>query len=214
MDPATASAIAAAVVSLFHRKKKGPNMNAILARYRSTTPQAYTTPADEAMAERARTRLSGAAQSVAEQRRVENARQVTARNLSGPAAAALEQGATDVAARGGEEAARTSADLLYRAGQSNVGYERQKLDTAFGAEMGLASQQAAQGQASDAEFWNSVLGVIPGVAAAYSGQPATSSSAVAAPRRSTAVAPVASYRSAPVTPAQRRVSGPAAAVYR
>lgn len=154
---------------LFHRKKKGPNRNAILQRYRDSKPVGYTTAEDKAAAESTRTRLAGAAQGAAQNQRIQNARQVTARGLGGPAAAALENNAGAISAAGAEEAARTSASQLYAAFNSNLGYARNQNDTAFGAEMGLASQEAAQNSAQDATFWNSMLEAIPAVASGFSG---------------------------------------------
>lgn len=167
MALAAATALAPVILGAFHRSKKGPNRNAIIARYRASRPAGYVTPEDEAAAERTRTRLAGASAAAAQRARQMNARQVSARGLSGPAAAALEQGATDVEAQGSEDAARNSADQLYQAFQSNLGYERGKNDTAFGAEMGVASQDAALNAAKDSTFWNSMLEAIPAVAGGF-----------------------------------------------
>jgi hypothetical protein len=214
MDPLTAAAtIAPLVFGAFRRPKKGPNRRAIIERYRQNRPTGYTSAEDEAAAERTRTRVAGAAGAVARRRRMENARQVTARGLAGPAAAALEQQATDVEAGGAEEAARTSADQLYRAFQSNLGYERSKADTAFGAELGLASQEAAMAEAQNTGFWNSMLEAIPAIAGAFSPSTAeTTTRAVAGTAPSAATQTYAP--AAPVTPAQRRVRGNTDPVYR
>lgn len=168
--PAIASAaiqLAPVIGGLFRRKKKAPDANAILSRYRDARPEGYVTEADKAAAERTRTTMAGAAQNVAQQRRMMNARNTTARRLQGPAAAALEQQATDVAAQGAENAARNSAQQLYGAYNSNLGFERQKMNTAFGAEMGLAAQQQQQNQAEDAAFWNTAMETIPTIAGAF-----------------------------------------------
>jgi len=163
-----ALALAPLVIGAFHHKKKGPNRNAILARYRAERPVGYTTKEDEAAAERTRTRIAGSATAAAQRARQMNQRQISARGLAGPAAAALESGASDIEAAGAEEASRNSADQLYKAYESNLGYERNKSDTAFGAEMGMATQEAAMGQAQDATFWNSMLEAIPAVAGGFS----------------------------------------------
>jgi len=163
-----AMTLAPFVLGAFHRKKKGPNMNAILARYRASRPEGYVTDADKAQAERVRTKVAGAATAAAARARQLSQRQITARGLEGPAAAALEGQATDIEAAGAEEAARNSADVLDRAYNSNLGYERGKSDTAFGAEMGLAQQEAIRGQAQETSFWNSMLEAIPAVAGGLS----------------------------------------------
>lgn len=160
------------------KSKKRVDTSAILNRYRTSRPVGYTSPEDLAASELTRTRMAGAAQAVAQQRRAQNARQVTARGLGGPAAAALEQQASDIAAGGAEEAARTGAGQLYRAFQSNLGYERSKSDTAFGAEIGLAANENARNDAADAAFWNGMLEVIPTIASGWGGgAPAASGTA-------------------------------------
>jgi hypothetical protein len=161
--------LAPLALGLFKKKRKGPNRNAILARYRDSKPVGYTTAEDRAAAESTRTRGTAAAQQQAQLARMMNARQVTARGLAGPAAAALEQGATDVAAQGSEEASRNSADQLYKAFQGNLGYARQQNDTAFGAELGLAAQEGSQKSAQDATFWNSMLEAVPAIASGFGG---------------------------------------------
>lgn len=192
--------LAPLLLGLGHRKKKGPNRNAILARYRASKPAGYTTAEDAAAAERTRGTISGAAEGAAQRQRVQNSRQVTARGLAGPAAAALERDASGIAAAGSEEAARTSADQLYRAFNSNLGYARSQNDTAFGAELGLATQEAQQGQAQDATFWNSMLEAIPAVATSLAPRPAAGSTAPTAVTG--APSATATYRTAPPTPAQ------------
>lgn len=165
MIPVAAIATGAGLLAgALRKKKKGPNRKAIVDRYRASSPKGFTTPEDEAAAARTQTRIAAAAQAVAKRRRAQNEGQVTARGLSGPAAAALEQQATDVEAQGGEEAARTSADQMYKAFQSNLGYERQKNDTAFASELGIATQDAARADAQNAGFWNSALEAVKGVA--------------------------------------------------
>jgi len=170
MDPATAALTLAPVIfGAFRRQKKGPNRYGIINRYRQARPVGYTSAEDEAAAERARTRITGASEAAAQRRRAENVRQTTARGLSGPAAAALERQASDISAAGAEEGARTSADLLYKSFQSNLGYERAKTDRAFGAELGVATQDAMLADAQNASFWNSLNETIPAVAGAFSG---------------------------------------------
>ncbi len=155
--PLMAISAGAAALAALRRNKKGPNRQAIVDRYRTSRPTGYVTAEDQAAAARTQTRLAAAAQAVAKRRRETNASQVTARGLSGPAAAALEQQATDVEAQGGEEAARTSADQLYKAFQSNLGYARNQNDNAFTGELGIATQDAARADAQNAGFWNSAL---------------------------------------------------------
>lgn len=170
MDPATAAlAIAPLALSVFRRPKRGPNRYAIVDRYRRSRPVGYTTAEDIAASERTRTRMAGAGEAAAQRRRAENVRQVSARGLSGAAAAALEEQASDISAGAAEEASRTSADQLYKAFQSNLGYERHQNDTAFGAELGLATEDAARADAQNSTFWNSLLEAIPNVAGAFSG---------------------------------------------
>jgi hypothetical protein len=161
-----ATALAPVLLGAFHRPKKGPNINDIINRYRASRPAGYVTPQDELAAERTRTRIAGAATAAAGRQRQMTQRAITARGLGGPAAEALNQEATDTEAAGAEEAARTSADQLYRAFQSNLGYARGQNDTAFGAELSSAQQQAFRNQAQEATFWNSMNEAIPAVAGA------------------------------------------------
>jgi hypothetical protein len=212
LDPISAAAtLAPLVIGAFRRPKKGPNRYAIINKYRGTRPEGYVTPEDQAAAERTRTRIAGAATAAAGRRRAENTRQVSARGLGGPAAAALEQQASDTEAGGAEEAARTSADQLYQAFQSNLGYARQQNDTAFGAEIGAATHDAALADAQNASFWNSVNEAIPGIVSAWSpaptATPTASTSGVVTP--TTGLPGVAGRQTtvAPVTPAQKKVRG-------
>ncbi len=144
-------------------KKRGPDTQGIIDRYRSSRPEAYVTEADRQQAERARTTMAGAAQNAAQQQRALNARSIRNRRLSGAAAAALGENANQMAAQGMESAARNSAGMLYQAGQSNLGYARRQNDTVFGAEMGQAARQQALDQARESEMWNSIMGVTEGI---------------------------------------------------
>lgn len=217
MDPISAAAtLAPVVISALHRKKKGPNRNKILAAYRNSKPVGYTTPEDAAAAERTRTRIAASGQASAQRARQINARQVAARGLSGAAAGALENDASGIDAAATEEAARSSADQLYKAFNSNLGYARRQNDTAFGTEMGLAAQEAAQGQAQDATFWNSLIETVPAVASLWAPKAAVGPAGTATAAAPAARAVTSTYNPAvaPVTPAQRRVRGNTAAVYR
>lgn len=139
----------------------------IIAGYKEQRPVGYTSKEDEAFAERQRLKGNAATRAVAQQARQLSARQVTARGLGGAAAAALENNASGIEAAGAEESARTSADTLYGAFNSNLGYERHKADTAFGAEMETANQENARLDAQNSSFWNSLMEAIPAVAGAF-----------------------------------------------
>lgn len=141
----------------------------IIADYKDQKPVGYTSKEDEAFAERQRLKGNAATRAVAQHARELSARQVTARGLGGAAAAALENNAAGIEAAGAEESARTSADVLYGAFNSNLGYERHKADTAFGAEMETANQENARLDAQNSSFFNSLLEVIPAVAGAFTG---------------------------------------------
>ena len=216
LDPISAAAtLAPLVIGAFRRPKKGPNRYAIINRYRASQPTGYVSPEDVAQAGRTQTRLAQTAVAGATRRRAENTRQVSARGMGGPAAAALEQQASDQEAAGTEEAARTSADELYKAFQSNLGYARQQNDTAFGAELGAATFDQSQANAQNSAFWNSVNEAIPGIVSAWT--PATSPTT--APAHSTAAPSAAlgqqtTIGAAPATPAQKQVRGLSGPVYR
>lgn len=205
MDPLTAGLTLAPVVLGAFRRKPKDNRRKTIQKYRDSRPVGYTSKEDEAFAERQRAKQAGAAKAVAQQRRAMNANQVRVRGLGGAAAAALEQQATDVEAAGAEDAARSSADLLYRAFQSNLGYERNKNDNAFGAELGIDTQDVMRADAQQAEFWNSVLEGVQATAPMLS---------KVGPKPAAAPASPGATPTAPVTPAQRRVRGNAGPVYR
>lgn len=163
----------------------------IISAYRKFNPQAYTSEADVAAASRTRAGMTSSAERTGVMVRAQNQRQVLARHLSGPAAAALEQQATDAVAGGREQAAGAEAEQLYRAGQSNLGYEREKGGTLFGAELGVAANQAQMDAARSATFWNSVLQAVPMVAGAFAGPAGVAAGAAAG--KGGSVPGVASY---------------------
>jgi len=216
--PAAKAALTLAplALGLFHKKKKGRNANEILARYKASRPTGYTTPEDEAAAERTRTRIAGASANAAQRARQMNARQVTARGLGGAAAAALDTNAQLIEGAGAEEAARNSADQLYQAYNSNLNYNRQQNNTAFNAEMGLAAQERAQSQAQEGTFWNSMFEAIPAVAGAFAGGPAGGATrSYGTYNPSGAEGTPTPNAGVPMTPAQQAVrSGRSGAIYR
>lgn len=155
------------LASLLGRQNYGPNYDAIIARYLASRPSGYLTAQDMADAARLRAAGSAAAASQGVRARQMTARSVQARGLQGPAAAALENTANATEAQGREDAFNQSQNLLESRYQSALGFERGKLNTAFGQEMGAAAQKAALGYGQQSELWNSILDATPHIISAY-----------------------------------------------
>lgn len=153
----------------------------INAKYQNARVDGYTTAADVANAERTRNKGTASAARSGELARMQANRQVLARGLGGPAAAALAQKASDVEAAGREDAYNTSANELYGAYNKNKDFAGNQLMTAWGADIGASAQLGqqeyqraqldlganAQADARDATFWNSLLEAAPMVASMW-----------------------------------------------
>lgn len=151
---------ALALPFLMGRKNKAQTFDpgAINAKWMNWRPEAYTTDADVAASERgmARTGEIAGARFTAARAAAQN--RMRARGLGMSPAA--EYGQNEITRAEGDAAlgiGRQGADQLYRAGQSNLGFERQKGMTAWGAELGAAAKNFAGEQARQASFWNSML---------------------------------------------------------
>lgn len=173
MDPLTmakiGTTVAPIIAGLFRSKPKGPDYNKIYSEYMNANPEATVTDADRAAASRTRGGITASAMRSAQMAAGNAQRQSLARNLGGPAAAALRQQAGSLAAAGREQGAMAEAGQLYQTGLQNQAYARQKQDRLFGAKLGQAQNQMAQQQASDRTFWNSMMGLSSATANLWGG---------------------------------------------
>jgi hypothetical protein len=160
-----ASTLAPLAAGLFHHRPRTPNIQGIIQRYRNEGPSAYLSPEDRAAAARTRTEVSGSAARAAQIQRAEQGRQILARNLQGPAAAALADEATATEAQGREQGATEEANQLYTTG-------KEKQNTLFGAELGAANTAAQRADSQDQTFWNSMID-LAGATSSLWGTPAT-----------------------------------------
>src|SRR5690349_18797388 len=150
------------------RQPKKPNYGKIINAYRNARPQGYLSEADLAEGERIRARGTASAVAGGQLARQRAVRSVIARRLQGPAAAALTQTANETEAAGREHAYDVGSQFLDSRFQNNLGYERNKLDRSFQAQIGAESQNAAYSAAQEAGMWNSMLDVIPAISGAWS----------------------------------------------
>ena len=173
MDPLTIAKVgtqlAPLAMGLFRSKPSGPDYNKIYSDYMNANPEATVSAADMAAASRTRGNITASAERSAQMAAGNAQRQALARNLGGPAAAALQQQARSVAASGREQGAMAEAGQLYQTGLQNQAYARQKQDRLFGARLGQAQNQMAQQQAQDRTFWNSMMGLSTATANLWGG---------------------------------------------
>jgi len=176
-------------LGLGRKKKKGPNIAALAADYRSRRPEMTLSAEDIAAAGRTRGRITSSAVRSGEMTRMNANRQAIARGLSGTAAAALGTVADAQVAEGREKGALAEADQLYATGKDNQSYDRAKEDRIFGALVGDAQQQAQRNDARDATFWNSMMDLTTATSALWNPQaPVTGTTA---PGSSVAATPTA-----------------------
>lgn len=161
---------------IFRKRGKKPNVGKINAKFMGMRPGGYLTPEDVQQAERLRASGTRSAERSGQLTRIALQRSLRARGVGGAAAAALETTVGDQVASGRERAFERSADYEHGRFVDNLGFERQKLFTAWGGELGAANREIAQREASDAEFWNSMLDAIPVL---YQGQDALAARAAA-----------------------------------
>ncbi len=138
-------------------KGKKPDHGRVIREFLGARPEGYLSGEDVAFGERERSRGSESiGQGLAEARAMA-ARRAAARGIVGPAA---EQSISDIE-QGGAVArtglSRNISDLLARIREGNKGWERQKLTTAFGAQIGEQNRLASQ----QSTFWNSQLQNLP-----------------------------------------------------
>jgi len=183
-----ATQLAPLIAGVFHKRKKGPNFNQVVADYRKRRAATGATPEDVAAAGRTRAGITASAERSGEIARQNAGRQAIARNLGGPAAAALTADADSLVATGREAGATAEAGQIYDAAQRNKGVE----DTIFGAQVGNAQFEAQRNDMRDQTFWNSMLDLTSATSALWQ-PPASSTAGVAAG------APVAAGTPAPST---------------
>lgn len=149
------TATAAAVGAL--RKKKKVKVNKINEKYMGMRPGGELSFQDIEQAGRIRAGGTRSAARSAQLARTSMRRQVIARGLGGASAAALDEGAGMIEAAGRERAFEDAAGYESARRIDNQNFERQKIMTAWGAELGDAARTAAREDARQSEFWNSVL---------------------------------------------------------
>lgn len=153
------------VSRLFGRRRKPPDINAIIRRYLAARPGGYTTEEDRIAAELTRSRGTRAAEEFGRHSREQAARDLQRRGiLMSPAATATTTRIGQVEAGGRERAAEAASAQLYDAFGANRAFEQNKLMSAFGSEIGKAQADQYRGDAREATFWNSILDVVGNVA--------------------------------------------------
>jgi len=172
------SQLAPLLLGLGRKKKKGPNVAALAADYRSRRPEMTLSAEDLAAGARTRAGVNASAVRSGELTRMGINRQVAARGLSGPAAAALGLTADAQVAEGREKGALAEAEQLYQTGRSNQEYDRSKEDRIFGGLLGNAHIEAQRNDARDATFWNSMMDLSTATSSLWGGGATGASGAI------------------------------------
>lgn len=158
--PVITGAVSAAGAIAGARRKR-PNVGKINAKYLGMRPEGYTTAADLAAAELQRQRGTASAARSGTLARERAGQQARARGLGGASAAALVTQGDQIEGQGRELAAEQANNFLADRFSNNLGFERNKMMTAWGGELGAANQEAARIDAQQASFWNSVVEAAP-----------------------------------------------------
>jgi hypothetical protein len=147
-------------------------------RFMSQKPVGYLTNEDYAFSERGRARGARSIGALHKQRTSEAINRITARGLAySPAAEYLQKQGTQDEAAALTDLEHSTQDRLYGLRLDREGFERQRLMTAWGSELGAVQSDFAGKQAQDASFWNSWLPVMEDAASYFTGLGNTATSA-------------------------------------
>ena len=172
MLPLIAQGLVAAApfaAQLFGKKQHVPNINAINQRYMGMRPEGYISPEDQRFSDQLLNKgnqLAGAQASEAT-RGLE--RRATPFGYS-PGARERAIGLINQQKVGQLENAKFGADsALYGAFNSNKNFERQKMMTGWGAELGNARDVQSRRDLQNSTFWNSAMEYIPNALKLFGG---------------------------------------------
>jgi hypothetical protein len=154
-------AAASFLPGLFGRKKKGPSVGDINAKYMGMNPEGTLSPADAAFGESTRLRANQSVGAAASRARQTAARTMAARGIVGPAAQQAVNDVNQQQTEGLVGNARNANDLLYSLRNRNQDFERAKMMKAWGLDAGNAMQNEQLDRAQQSEFWNSQLQFLP-----------------------------------------------------
>jgi len=188
VDPMTAIAVGGAVTSGIRKlakKNKGIHgkVRNINDRFMSQKPVGYLTPEDYAFSERGRVRGAQAIGALHQQRTSDAINRITSRGLGmSPAAEYLQREGDKGEADALTNLERDTQDRLYGIRTNREGFERQRLMTSWGAELGAVQSDYAGKQAQDASFWNSWLPVVEDAASFFDGMGSSGASGSGTPR--------------------------------
>lgn len=161
-----ATSVATSVIGAL-RKQKRANIGAINNRYMAMRPEGYLTDADKMQVARTAAAGGAAAARGGELGRGNARQQAVARGLSGASAAALIGRADQQEAANREAAAGVAQGQELSLQGNNRDFEREKMMTGWGNEVGNARFQNSQADAKESTFWNSVLESAPLIANAF-----------------------------------------------
>jgi len=151
---------AASIATRAFRKNKGIHgkVRNVSDYYRNQKPVGYLTDEDYAFSERGRERGARAIGKLATQRRGDIVNRQTARGMAySPATEFLYGQSEQDEAEQLTDLERSTQDRLYGLRLNREGFERQRLMTAWGAELGAIQSDYQGQQAATASFWNSIL---------------------------------------------------------
>ena len=191
----------AGIVANALTRPRRPDISGSVARLRSANPvgSSMLTPADYRASEMTRGRLASAARAQGTLAGYDVSRRSRARGLAGSPSEERDLARVQQqTALGAENAGNSAEEQLYNVGMSRENFGRQKELAIFGAETNQAANDAARQDAQQAEYWNSLNGLVS-TAQSYLPRPGV---AAAAP---TAVAPAPQ---APVYPGSARGYNP------
>lgn len=158
---AGAAKVALAVAPHLFGRGSRPNVGPAVRRFLSSRPSYNLSPEELALSERRRGRANELIGQGIQQARENVGRRFRARGLGGPAE---EQALADVEQQGTVgrvNASRDVADLEEQMRQKGLDFERNKLVTAFGAEIGDLGLRQRNYDAGQAAFWNSQAELLP-----------------------------------------------------
>lgn len=174
MDPLTLLTAGTSIYGAIANRRKtnaGREARAINARYMQMNPGVSLSGEDQAFLDRLLATGTRTASRSAQMGRGQARRQIAARGLYGASAAALLGGVDEQEAALRQQAADANAKTAYDLGSNNRDFARQKLMTAWGAELGASRADLASADARNAGMWNAITQAAPLISGAWGAVP-------------------------------------------